>query len=80
VEELVVFRELLAVQRNSKARAPRHGQAARFVSHLPARDHIVFEVVIVRIGGEGQVWNDRAQMQHGRELNPELSRGMNGDA
>src|SRR5581483_4982601 len=37
-------------------------------------------MMIVRVRGETQVRNDGAQVQHGRELNPQLSRGMHRDA
>src|SRR5207247_2378837 len=41
---------------------------------------VVGEVVVVGVGGEGQVGQHGAEMQHGGELDAELAGGMHGDA
>ena len=48
--------------------------------NLPALDDVVGQVVIVRIGREGQVRHDRAQVQHRRELDAELAGRVHRDA
>src|SRR5712692_7931345 len=37
-------------------------------------------MVVVRVGGVGEIGQHRSEMQHGREQDAELPGGMNGDA
>src|SRR5690554_1243824 len=63
----------LVIQFDPEAWAVGYGDGAVLVDHLSAGDHVVAEVVIVGVGGERQVGHHRAEMQHGRELDAELS-------
>jgi len=72
--EILVLGELVAVQPHAQPGGIGHANRAVLVCQLSAFDDIVFEVVIVGIGGERQVRHHRPQMQHRRELDAELAR------
>src|SRR5262245_45282074 len=71
--ELVVLGEFVAVESDAEARTIGHSDGAAFIFHEAAFDDVVGEVMVVGVGGKGQVRNDGAQMQHGRKLNAELA-------
>ena len=69
-------RSLSRSRLHAKARPVRDADRAVLVLQLSALDDVVGQVVVVRVGGEGQVRHHRAQMQHRRELNAELAGGV----
>ena len=68
----MIPRDALAIERDAEAWGGRHGHRAVAVLSLAACDHVVHEVMVVRVGGEREVRDDRAEMQHRRELNAQL--------
>src|SRR5256886_12256206 len=75
-ERLVVLRQAVAVELHAEPRSVRHGDRAVAVLQLAALDHVVEEVVVVGIRGEREVRDHGAQVQHGRQLDPQLARGV----
>jgi len=72
--------ELVAVERDAEAGTVGNRDRAVAISELAADDDVVDEMVVMRVGRVGQVGQHGAEMQHGRELDAELSGGMDGHA
>src|ERR1017187_4541670 len=67
--ELGVFAQFFAIELDAEAGLIGDADRAVLVAHEPALNHIVLQVMVVGIGGEGEVRDHGAEMQHGGELN-----------
>jgi len=50
------------------------------VFHEAALDDVALEMVIVGVGGEGEIGEGGGEVEHGGELDAELAGGVDGDA
>src|ERR1035438_1241019 len=78
--EFAVLAQFLAVKLDAEAGLIGHADRAVFVAHEAALNDIVPQVMVVGIGGEGEVGDDGAEMEHGGQLNAEFAGGVYGDA
>src|SRR5665647_3396216 len=78
--EFAVLAQFFAIQLDAEAGLIGHTDPAVFVAHEATLNDVVRQVMVVGIGGEGEVGDDRAEMQHGGQLNAEFAGGVDGDA
>ena len=57
-----------------------HADRALLVAHRPADDHVVGQVMVMRVRRVAEVRHDGAHVQHRRELDAELAGAVDGDA
>ena len=69
----------VAVEPHAEAGPVGHRDGAVTVGQLAAFDHVVGELVVVRVGAKVRFGQDRAEVQHRRELHAELARGVHAD-
>src|SRR3989442_15628189 len=67
--KLLITREFIVIEFHPKAWSMRHCDRPALVLKFTPRDNVVFEVMIVCVGGERKIRNHRAEVQHGGKLN-----------
>ena len=72
--QFFVFGQFVSIQLHPKARSGGHLDRAIVVLERTAFNDVIGEMVIMRVGGERQIRQDRAQMEHGGELDAEFAR------
>src|ERR1035438_1419 len=77
--KFVVLAQLFAIESDAQPGLGRHRDCAVVIGHAAAFDDVVGEAMIVRVGGERKIWDNRAEVKHGGELDAELAGGVYGD-
>ena len=70
----------VAIQRHAQPGGGRHRHRAVAIGPLAAHDHVVHEMMVVGVGGKGQVREDGAEVEHRCELDAELAGRVHGHA
>lgn len=79
-EEFGVAVEFLAVETDAKSGTVRDADGAVFVRERTALDYVIGQVVIVGVGGEAEIREEGAEVEHGGELDAEFSARVDRDA
>src|SRR5438067_10006871 len=80
VEERVVAREFFAIELDAQTGLVGNADRTVDVAKRSSFDHVIDEMMVMRVRGIAEVHDDSAEMKHRRELNAELARTVDGDA